>query len=178
MTNAAGTCSPRLKHQHRAPVIAKRYFCVTRQFGFTLVELVIVIVVLGIMSAYAIMNSASPSELSLPSQAATMASDIRHTQTLAHTTGNRMRLTIVTGANGSYSSASCDTSNVCSNVFSVSLEKNVVLGGATTTLYFDTLGQPKTSANVATSASYTLAYGGSTKTINVAALTGFVTVTP
>ena len=72
------------------------------QTGFTLVELVIVIVVLGIMSVYAMMKGASPAEMSVPSQAQKLASDIRHAQTLAYTSGNRMRLTITAGANGTY----------------------------------------------------------------------------
>ncbi len=66
----------------------------TLQSGFTLVELIIVIVLLGIMSAYAIMKSASVAEATLPSQAEKMASDIRQAQTLAYTTGQRMRLTV------------------------------------------------------------------------------------
>jgi MSHA pilin protein MshC len=141
------------------------------QTGFTLVELVIIIVVLGIMSTYAIMNSPTPSELSLPSQSEKMASDIRYAQTLAHTTSQRIRLTITSGKNGTYTAASC-VSNVCTQVFSFTLTKDVVLGGSPITFDFDTLGQP----NVA--ASYTLTSGSSSKTVAIATLTGFVTVAP
>ena len=150
--------------------------------GFTLVELVIVIVVLGIVSVYAAMKSVSAAEATLPSQAQKMASDIRHTQTLAYTWGKRLRISITSGVNGSYSvscvtagASPCDTSPVIDpatgNGFSVALQKNVVLDPSPT-LDFNSLGQPSAAV------SYTATSGGSTKTIWVAALTGYVTVTP
>ena len=150
----------------------KRHLHFVTQAGFTLVELVVVIAVLGIMSTVAIMNSGSPAELSLPSQAEKMANDVRYIQTLAHTSGKRMRFSITTGANGSYSSASCDSvSGPCTSPVTVGkLEKGIVLGG-TATVDFDTLGQPSAAA------SYTLTIDGSKKTVSVAPLTGFVTVT-
>ena len=143
------------------------------QTGFTLVELIIVIVVLGIISAYAVMKSVSPGEVTLPSQAETMASNIRHAQTLAYTSGKRMSLTIIAGTNGSYSVACVTTP--CSTDFSVTLEKNVVLA-STAALVINSLGQPSAAA------SYDLCFpscvSGSKKTISVAALTGLVTVSP
>lgn len=142
------------------------------QRAFTIVELVIVIAVLGILSAYAMMKGASLDELSLPSQAQKLASDIRHAQTLAYTSGNRMRLTITPGVNGTYG-VTCVTGTMpCNSDFSVTLEKNVVLAGTPTTLDFTSLGQPSAGA------SYTLTSGSSTVTVAVAALTGLVTVLP
>lgn len=141
--------------------------------GFTLVELIIVIVVLGILSVYAIMTSVSPSELSLPSQAEKMASDIRYVQTLAHTTGKRMRLSMSFGLNGSYSIASCDSVSSCgTSVILGVVEKDIDLDGSPPTIDFDTLGRPSATAT------YTLSYGTvSSKTVSVEPLTGFVTIT-
>ena len=144
--------------------------CTKRQAGFTLVELIIVIVALGVLTAYAVMKSVPAAELTLPSQAQTLASNIRHAQTLAYTTGRSLRLTITTGANGTYS-VSCVTAGTCTQAFSVTLQKDVVLGG-TSTVDFSTLGQPSGAA------SYTLSSGGATETVSVAALTGLVTVSP
>lgn len=138
------------------------------QDGFTLVELVIVIVLIGIMSVYAITNDTSPSELSLPSQAEKMASDIRYAQTLSHSTGQRICLTIVSGTNGTYTAANCVGNTI---LFSFSLAKNVTLNGPTS-IFFDTLGQPSAAA------SYTLTSGRSTKTVSITTLTGFVSVAP
>lgn len=140
-----------------------------RKAGFTLVELVIVIVVLGILSVYAVIKSVSLAEVTLPSQAQKLASDIRHAQTLAYTLGKRMRLTITAGTNGTYG-VTCVTPP-CNTDFSVTLQKDVVLAGTPTTLDFTSLGQPSASA------SYTLT-SGSTVTVSVAALTGLVTVSP
>ena len=153
------------------------------QTGFTLVELIIVIVVLGTLSAYAVMRSVSTAEITLPSQAETMASNIRHAQTLAYTSGNRMRLTINAGINGSYAVACVTGTTPCSTDFSVTVEKDVALAGST--LYFNSLGQPSDSSGnpLSNATSYALcvpscAPGNSSKTVSVAAQTGLVTVSP
>jgi prepilin-type N-terminal cleavage/methylation domain-containing protein len=145
--------------------------------GFTLLELVIVIAVLGILSAYAVMRGVSPDEMSLPSQAQTMASDIRRAQTLAYTGGKHLRFTIPGGNSYRLDSCVVDVNGVVTScpttVFSVPLQKNVTLAGTSTaTLDFNTLGQPTSGA-----ASYTLISGSNVK-VSVAALTGLVNVCP
>lgn len=155
------------------------------QGGFTLVELVIVIALIGIISVYAVMKSAPIAESTLPSQAQQMATDIRHAQTLAYTWGKRMRLAVTTGINGSYSvscfagTPACDTSND----FTVTLQKNADMSGST--LYFNSLGQPSDSAGSAVSSTTTYnlcfptcASATTTETVTVAPLTGYVTVSP
>lgn len=139
--------------------------------GFTLVELVIVIVIVSILSIYAMTQHPDSAEMTLPSQAERLASDIRLAQTLAFTSGKGIRLTVDTpGANGVYSVAcipTCDTSNN----FTVTMQKGISLTG-TTPVEFNTLGVPNQTAT------YTLAAGSSTKTVTIAALTGHVSVTP
>lgn len=137
------------------------------QTGFTLVELIIVIVVLGIMSAYAVMKGSSPAVVTLPSQAQKLASDIRHAQTLAYTMGQRMRVTKITTSSYSVSCTPTLTCNQSQDSSVISLEKGVTFTSGTDTLDFTSLGQPLTSA------SYTL---DNTLTVCVAALTGFVSV--
>lgn len=146
--------------------------------GFTLIEFVIVIVVLGVMAAYVTFD-ASPAELSIPSQAQTLASNIRHLQATANA-GKRTRLTVTTGTPGSYAGAVCADANCTTTTAAfgaVTLDKGVALAGSPATLYFDSLGRPGTSATgyTATSASYTV---GGEKTVAVAQITGHVTVTP
>lgn len=142
--------------------------------GFTLIELVIVIVVLGILATYAT-YSASPSELTLPSQAETMASNIRYLQTTANT-GKRTRLVVTaTGYSGvACTSADCSTS---SPVFTVSFDKDIEITSGTGTIFFDTLGRPTTGPTGYTAASADYVIGGQ-KTVTVVAMTGHVTVSP
>ena len=139
--------------------------------GFTLVELVIVIVVLAIISAYAIIKSTSPAEVTLPSQAETMASALRHTQALAYTSGQRRRVSALNG--NTYSVAICGGSPItCPTTEStVTLQNSVTFTDVSpVTLYFNTLGQPDGKAT------FTLRAGGASKTVCVAAVTGLVSV--
>lgn len=139
------------------------------QTGFTLVELIIVIAVLGVLSAYAVMKSVSPAEVTLPSQAQTVASDIRHVQTLAYTSGSRERLSV---SAGTFSAVPCSSPPIsCSATanFSDNLAKNVTFV-SDRTVDFDTLGRPSGAA------SFTLTSGSSSQTVCVAALTGLVSV--
>ena len=154
------------------------------QSGFTIVELIMVIVLLGIVSVVAVMKGTSPGLITLPSQAQNMASDIRHAQTLAYTRGQRMYLAIHAGTNGSYNV--CVAGASCSSItaiFNGNVTRNVVLAGSD--LYFNSLGQPSDSSGVALASdtSYTLCYpscgsGNALETITVARLTGYVAVTP
>lgn len=150
------------------------------QAGFTLMELIIVLVVVGVLSAYAMMRNSSSSVFSLLSQAQSMASDIRHAQTLATTWGKRLRIDTAGGANGVYTvscvtpgAAPCNTSPVINPAtgteFRVALQKGIVLSGPAQ-LEIDSLGQPTAAST------YVLTTGDDSLNLNVAALTGDVTV--
>jgi MSHA pilin protein MshC len=144
-----------------------------------LIELIIVIVVLGILSAYAAMKTVSPADVTLPSQAQKMATDLRHAQTLANTWGT----SLVVSASGSVYSVSCLTATstapcnaspvidpASGAAFSVGLQQGVsFISPTSATLTFNSLGQPGGAAG------YTLSSGGNTKTVAVAAITGKVT---
>lgn len=152
-----------------------------QQRGFTLVELIIVIVVIGIVSAYAIMKNSSPAAYALLSQAQTMASDLRHVQLLATTWGRSLRITAVSGVNGVYSvscvnagAAPCNVSPVLNpttgSAFAVTVHDAVLSGPAS--LDISSLGQP------AAGAAYAISAGGTTMNVTVAPVTGFVVVSP
>jgi MSHA pilin protein MshC len=150
--------------------------------GFTLIEMIIVMSVVGILSAYAIMKNSSPATYTLLSQAQTMASDIRHVQSLATTWGKSLRITAVAGTNGTYSvscvtsgASPCNTNPVINPstgaAFVVALQKDTVLSGPAT-LDINSLGQPSAAG------AYILSTSEASMNVRVATLTGFVVVSP
>lgn len=151
-------------------MMAKTYLAnsTTSLRGFTLVELVVVIVMLAILSVYGIANNLDSAEMTLPSQAERLASDIRLAQSLAFTSGSRVQ---VTSSTSGYSVTCVPT---CNNTydFSVTLKKGVTMTAST--VVFTTNGAPATAPTTPT---FTLTAGSSTKSVNVTA-TGHVSVTP
>lgn len=156
--------------------------------GFTLIELVVVIAILGLLSAYAVLKLPSPAQATLPSQARQLASDLRHAQALAITwdqslvvsaSGSRYSIACRTAA----ATAPCDATPVVDpatgSAFSTSLQKDVSFGSPTTaSLSFDSLGRPVDSTGTPLvtdpAASYTLSAGSSMETVTVNRLSGKV----
>lgn len=149
-----------------------------RSRGFTTIEFVIVIVLLGILSAFALLKTMPRTgESTAGYQAQQLASDLRHAQMLAMTWGKDLNFA-TTSTSYSVSCASgstgpCASSPVVdpghSGSFTVALD-NVTLSPATT-LSFDIVGKPSSAA------SFTITADGVTiATVTVAANTGFVSV--
>lgn len=141
-----------------------------------------VISVVGILGAYAVTKGVSTADATSPSQAQKMASDIRHAQTLASTWGASLCF-MTTGVGGNQyhvtrkGVSTCPTSPDVTDPatgagFSVTLQKSLTFSSATTELTFNSLGQPGAAA------AYTLGSGAGAPSISVAALTGYVTVSP
>ena len=151
--------------------------------GFTLLELVFIIVILGALAKFAIAKLIAPAAMTLPAQAQSLADLIRRAQSLAVVRGQRTRVSVTaSGANGAVAVA-CVASAPCSTDSSLSASQGAVVG-STPTIYFNSLGQPVNSTGVALSSdtNFTLSYttGGATAThtITVAAVTGRVSISP
>lgn len=159
--------------------------------GFTLIELVMVIVVVSILGAVVLTRYHDPAETTVSIEADHLARDIRHMQTLAMTWGQTLRLSILAGNNGyRVTCASGAAVPPCNGALAVTdpatatafetpvppgLQSGVTVAGAT--LDIDALGRPVAS-NVLFNGdtTYTLTGGTETSTVTVLRLTGFVTV--
>lgn len=151
--------------------------------GFTLLQMIFTIVLLGVFAKFAMMKLLTPATLTLPAQAQSLADLIRRGQSLAIVRGERTLVSVTaTGANGRMAVA-CPASAPCNTDTSLTVSHGAVVGGASS-VYFNSLGQPVNSSGAALTAptNFTLSYAtGSvtaTYTVSVAALTGRVSVIP
>lgn len=154
------------------------------QAGFTLVELVIVIVALAVLSVYAAILSVAPQEANLPSQAEQLARDIRHLQMLAATNGQHLRLNATAG--GYNVTCISGGPNPCNGTMVIDpatgRDFSVTLVGLTgpAALDFDSLGRPLAGDGAVATVSiqpYTLSAGSSSMKVTVSPITSFVSVT-
>ena len=157
--------------------------------GFTLLEVIFVIVVLGVLAKVAMMKLVTPAALTLPAQAQSVADVIRRAQTLAVIRGQKVRVSATSGANFSVAIAPCNAAGTCTTDSSLTLlaGESVMLCTAKT-VYFNSLGEPVASAASAASAAtsnatFPMAYTASCPasaplTVTVVPLTGRVSVGP
>lgn len=153
--------------------------------GFTLIELVITIILLGILSATVATNINARVQHSVTAQADEFRRALSHIQLLAIGQGMRLRLSVNAGGNN-YTVVSCTTS-ACSTTnpvtdpatgqnFSVDLIDGVTLTPVSSTLDFDSLGRPQSGGSLIASSparSYTLTASGRSVLVNVLPITGF-----
>ena len=126
--------------------------------GFTLVELIMVVVLISILAVSFVPKFLDTSAISLAGGAAMAAADIRYTQELAM--GTNSPKTIVFSATNTYYTVDSRNVNLPSKV--------TISSGATFT--FNSLGEPTAGAG----SSVTLSAGAETKTITVESYTGRV----
>jgi MSHA pilin protein MshC len=151
--------------------------------GFTLIELIMVMVLLGVLAAIASMRMPGDG-INVSAQAEQLASDIRYTQSLAMSRGQRFRINF---AAGSYQIT--DISGTVAQVHpgtgqtaAVDLAPAVLSGYnppfTNSYLAFDSLGVPYTDTTIAQAvlATLTLTSGGEAITVRVAPQTGRVQV--
>ena len=160
--------------------------------GFTLLELVFIVVVLGALVKFAMMKLVTPATMTLPTQAQSVADLIRRGQSLAVVRGQRMAVRVSLAASGAsgHVDVACAASAPCNTDTSLSVSHGAVLGSAGTLLYFNSLGQPVDSAGAALTDDTPLklcyptctpddpSYPVMVYTVTVAKLTGRVSVSP
>lgn len=158
--------------------------------GFTLVELVVVILVVGILAVSIWSRTSSREELTLQARADQLASDIRYAQTLAMTTGTRHCLTLLPVSGPPYSGYALFSGSTCATSvahpadltapISLCFSGTCVSAPALTNDYvqFDGLGTPYSASATALNANavLTISDGGGSKSITISPQTGRVIV--
>lgn len=146
--------------------------------GFTLIELIMVLLILGVLSAYVAMRW-SPGDSAVHPEAAQLARDLRHAQALAMSLGTP--LDFIPAVNG-YSVS--DNGGVIQDPargapFTHVLADGVSRGGSCATVRFDSLGRPVTAGSLMNAACTHVLTGPSvTSTVTLEPVTGFVSVSP
>jgi MSHA pilin protein MshC len=136
----------------------KSFQVVTNSRGFTLVELIMVVVLISILAVSVVPKFLDTSGFSLAGGASMAAADIRYTQELAM--GTHASKSIVFTSGNTYYTVGSQTVNLPSKVS--------ISSGATFT--FNSLGEPTAGGG----GSVTLSAGAETKTITVESYTGRV----
>ena len=162
---------------------------IQHQAGFTLLELVAVILVLGVLAVFAAVRWQAIDTYTSTTQADQLARDIRHAQTLAISWGLPLRVSVNAGGtaysvvcvNGTTVAPCVAAGNivvdpVTSQPYTVTLPAGVTLAPVASNTDFDNFGRP-VAAGVLMSANpartFTLSGGGNTATVVVAPITGF-----
>lgn len=138
--------------------------------GFTLVETLVVVVLLGIVSAYIAPKAFNPDQLTLSAQARNLAAHLQYAQWMAVTTGKAVYF--CPGADTkSYQILldSCTGTSMNPPVL-VTLQNNATLSGAS--FNFNSVGTPSSS----TDSSVALSAGGTSVTVVIKAVTGLVII--
>lgn len=154
------------------------------QDGFTLIELIAVILIISILSAVAMMNWQA-GIIDLGGEAKQLAGDIRYTQSLAMTKGQRYYLIKQSATTYQIMNAAGTAITLETGSTTMTLNNGITFGTLTNLpnnlIAFDGRGTPYTTSSspgtaLAATATIPLVSGSSTKTISILPQTGSVTV--
>ena len=133
--------------------------------GFTLIELIMVIVLIGIVAVSVLPKFVDTSSFSLEGATAMVVADIRYTQELAMGNGDDKKAAFT------QNSTTYTLKNSDDTVFKTSeLPSGVTVSSSNITFTFNSLGEPTTGGG----SSVTLSAGGDTRTVTVESYTGRV----
>lgn len=155
--------------------------------GFSLIELITVILILGILSAIAAPKAFNTSKITLDAQAKSLASNLQRAQLLAATTGTSVYFCAFQAGYLVQINAVCPSTLPSSQDFAtqpvlVALDKEAILPALPSFARYNSLGQPIDSDGkpMTTQVNFVLTSSSSASSITVsaAAVTGLVSVSP
>jgi prepilin-type N-terminal cleavage/methylation domain-containing protein len=147
--------------------------------GFTLVELVAVILILGILAFSVVPRFLDKGSIDAGAMAEQLANDIRYTQSLAMTSGQRNRINLAAASYQITTSAGAPVAHPATGSTAAISLGNVTLGGYSGYIAFDGKGVPYTDVAgtaLSTNATITLNSAGDTRQVVVSPQTGRVVV--
>jgi MSHA pilin protein MshC len=145
--------------------------------GFTLIELVIVLVILSIMAAFALPRMAT-TDTTVAAQADRLARDLRHAQAMAMNQGRTLSFDIQAPAAYRVADSGTTVTDPASmEAFLITLDNGVTVAG--TDIDFDSLGRPASAGTLLSAPRiYTLSGTSKTASVTLSPVTGFVSVSP
>lgn len=158
-----------------------------REYGFSLIELVVVIVLIAILMTTFFPRASTKGSLTIAGQAHQLASDIRYVQSLSMTRGQRYCLNLTTGGyNLTTASSTCTSSAGVEHPADLPLPLSLEGVSLSWTnlpndyVIFSGVGVPftATATTLAADAVITLAGDGGPKTVTLSPVTGRVVVGP
>lgn len=160
--------------------------------GFSLLELVAVLVIIGILSAAFSTRWRGQAAYTISAQTDLFVRHLRHTQLLAMNVNvdipqSALRVTVAAGSYSTICPSSTNAGTLCATantvirepaghqLLSETLDHSVVLSGAD--LDYDSWGRPVSGgALLSTARTFTLTGGGKTYTVTVSPITGYISV--
>ncbi len=157
----------------------RRAYSLTREHGFTIVELIAVLVITGIIASIAAPRFIGVDAFDVRGSYGTLASALRYAQKTAvaqrkivYANINTVSRTVCLGYTSSCSSAVIDPATQAA--YSKTLSNNVTITASTTPIGFDGLGRPLPNATATFTIQNAVVPGESPRTITVEAETGYV----
>jgi len=156
-----------------------------KRHGFSLVELLIVLILIGILSSYVVLKTSDSDALLVQGYANRFAQHIKHTQMLAMSWGKSLTMTV--GSSGyQVSCSSTATLSPCNKTpvvdpangqsFTINMGDNVSILDSGT-IEFDALGRPLQSGGLSSGMTqWRIAKGGFQVTVNVNPISGSVSL--
>ncbi len=157
----------------------RRAYGFTREHGFTIVELIAVLVITGIIASIVAPRFIGVDAFDARGSYGTLASALRYAQKTAvaqrrivYANINTASRTVCLGYTSSCSSAVIDPATQAT--YSKTLSNNVTITASATPVGFDGLGRPVPNATATFTIQNAVVPGESTRTITVEAETGYV----